>query len=238
MDPVVDQTPTLASGFGWVFHFVGDIAFKWIPATVVTLGNTGNPPEGVGYAPPPLGGPATAQEASVYLHAASDPGIYSNLVYDWTVFTALSLFVSLLLGALVVYCIIRILQIRKHEHSKWDAAQEPAPERDVSRNAMRWRRIVEEVGSEPEQNWRLAILEADIMLGDLLDSLGYKGETMADKMRAVERANFNSIDLAWEAHRARNGIAHQGRDVPLSSREARRIIGLYEKIFREFRFIT
>ena len=241
MDPTavgVEQAPTLATGFGWVFQFVGDLAFKWIPATIITLGNTGNPPEGVQYAQAPLGGPATAQEATAYLHAASDPGIYATLVRDWTIFTALSLFISLLLGALVVYCIIRILQIRKHEHTRWDVAQQSAPARDVSRNLLRWRRIVDEVGSETEQNWRLAILEADIMLAELLDSLGYKGETMADKMRQVDRANFNTIDLAWEAHRARNQIAHQGRDVPLDSREARRIIGLYEKIFREFRFIT
>ena len=236
MDPVTGQTPTLASGFAWVFHFVGDIAFQWIPATIITLGNTGNPPEGVAYVEAP-GNPATVQEATNYLHIASDPSIYPTLIYNWRVFTALSLFISLLLGALVVYCVIRILQIRRHEHSKWDAAQEPLAPRDVSRNVMRWRRIVEEAGSETEQNWRLAILEADIMLGELLDSLGYKGETMADKMRQVDRAQFNSIDLAWEAHRARNQIAHQGRDVPLDSREARRIIGLYERIFREFRFI-
>ena len=75
------------------------------------------------------------------------------------------------------------------------------------------------------------------MLGELLDSLGYKGETMADKMRSVDRANFNTIDLAWEAHRARNQIAHEGLQQPLAAREARRIIGLYERIFREFRFI-
>ena len=60
---------------------------------------------------------------------------------------------------------------------------------------------------------------------------------MADKMRQVARGDFNTIDVAWEAHRARNAIAHQGIGAPLSSREAGRIISLYEKIFREFNFI-
>ena len=233
----MDQTPTLGSGFIELLHLAGQIAFQWLPATVIVLGNTNNPPAGVGYVPVSATGPTTAPEAASYLHTTADPGVYTALVRDWEVYTALSLFISLLLAALVVYCVIRILQIRRHENMKWEVMQQPADSRTISPGLERWKRIVDEVGSETEQNWRLAILEADIMLGQLLDSLGYKGETMADKMRAVDRANFNTIDLAWEAHRARNQIAHQGLSEPLSSREARRIIGLYERIFREFRFI-
>ena len=233
----MDQTPTLASGFQWLFHFAGQIAFQWLPATVIVISNTNNPPAGVDYVGANPGGPTTAEQATAYLQTVSNPGIWDNLVRDWQVWTALSLFISLLLAALVIYCVVRILQIRRHENARWEAAQQPVESRELSKALLRWKRIVEEVGSENEQNWRLAILEADIMLGELLDTLGYKGETMADKMRAVDRANFNTIDLAWEAHRARNRIAHEGLKEPLSAREARRIVGLYERIFREFKFL-
>ena len=239
MDPTAaayQQTPTLVDGFWWIIHSHLEILFRWIPATVIVLGNTNNPPQGVDYLPATYG-PTTIAEANDYLAAASDPGVYANLVHNWTIFAALSLFISLLLAALVVYCIIRILQIRRHENERWEAAQQPEPEREISRTLLRWRRIVEEASSESEQNWRLAILEADIMLSELLDYLGYKGETMADKMRQVDRANFNTIDLAWEAHRTRNQIAHEGLSQPLSGRDARRIIGLYERVFREHRYI-
>ena len=78
---------------------------------------------------------------------------------------------------------------------------------------------------------------ADIMLNELLDTLGYRGETMADKMKTVEKGDFKTISMAWEAHLMRNAIAHQGLMKELNEREARRIIGLYEQVFREFRFI-
>ena len=203
---------------------------------VVTIANTGNPPAGVEYYSPPFG-PATADESINYLEAASAPGVYEAFAHYWSVFTALSLLVSLVLAIFITYCIIRIEQIRKHERMELEAAAHPVAARDISRTQLRWNRIIEEAGSENEQNWRLAILEADIILNELLDSLGYKGETMADKMRQVERGDFNTIDLAWEAHPARNAIAHQGLGTTLSSREARRIISLYERIFREFKFI-
>ncbi len=240
MNPPVaslNAAPDIGTGFGAIFHLVGQIVFGWFPATVMVLANTSNPPAGVGFSAVQAGGPATAQDAANYIHITADPGVYAALVHDWEVWTALSLFISLLLMALLVYCVIRILQIRQHENEKWEIAQQVPETQTVSKSLMRWQRIVDEVGSESEQNWRLAILEADIMLGDLLDSLGYKGDTMADKMRGISTEHFNTIDMAWEAHRARNKIAHEGLKEPLSSRDALRIIGLYERVFREFKFL-
>ena len=75
------------------------------------------------------------------------------------------------------------------------------------------------------------------MLNELLDLQGYKGETIADKMKQVDRAKFNSIDAAWEAHKIRNRVAHEGTTADLDAREARRVIGLYERVFKEFHYI-
>ena len=239
MDPIaagIEHTPTLETGFSVLLRFLGEAVFQWVPSTVITLLHTGNPPEGVEYYAAPYG-PATAQDALEYMQTASAPGVYETFSYYWSVYTALSLFVSLLLAILVVYCIIRIEQIRKHERMRFESAAHPIAARDVSRTQLRWNRIVEEAGSDNEQNWRLAILEADIMLNELLDSLGYKGETMADKMRQVERGDFNTIDLAWEAHRVRNQIAHEGSDFVLTQREARRVIELFRQVFQEHNMV-
>jgi hypothetical protein len=116
-------------------------------------------------------------------------------------------------------------------------AGHPVAAHDVSRIQLRWNGIVEEANSDDERKWRLAILEADIMLNELLDVQGYRGETMADKMKKVDRGSFRSIDAAWEAHRVRNQIAHQGSAHLLSGREARHVIGLYEEVFREFKVV-
>jgi cell division protein FtsL len=233
----MDQTPTVIDGIQWSFQFLAQIAFQWVPAVVVTVAKTGQP-GGVEYPQPPIGAqPATAQQMAEYIQTISTPGTYDTLVRDWGIFVALSIFVSLLLVTLIIYCVIRILQIRHRENLKFAAAQHSVASHDVPKSQLRWKRIVEEASSEDEQKIRLAILEADIMLNELLDTLGYRGETMADKMRQIDRSNFNTIDAAWEAHRARNAIAHQGSEAKMSLNDSRRIIGLYERVFREFRFI-
>ena len=144
---------------------------------------------------------------------------------------------ALLLMTGIIYCIIRILQVRRHEHERFHAAAETLKARDIPKTHLRWARIVEQVRSENEQAWRLAILECDIMLNELLDVLGYRGETMGDKMKQATKERFKTIDLAWEAHRVRNDVAHMGSLRHLSQHEARRVVGMYEQVFREFRFI-
>jgi hypothetical protein len=231
----MNPDPTPSGSLAWAIWFLGEIAFKWIPGTVVTVAGTGAP----GTTPPivPITSPVTAPQVVDYLQFASAPGAYDTLFNNWSTFVAFSLLVSLGLAALIIYCAVRMFQIRQIERQRFAAMQTSVASHDVPRTQLRWRRVLEQANSDQEQARRLSILEADIMLNELLDSLGYKGETMADKMRNVDRVNFNTIDLAWEAHKTRNRIAHEPDAHLMSVREIRRVISLYERIFREFRFI-
>lgn len=215
---------------------LGVFAFQWVPALVISLYAGGS--SAVTGSATPLTTPMTFGEMSDYLQSVSPPENFQNFLIDWGIFASVSIFVSLILISIIVYCVVRIEQVRRFEKLRFMAAAHPVIGRDVSRVQQRWNRIREEMNGTNEQGWRLAILEADIMLNELLDTLGYKGETMADKMRLVPRAQFNTIDDAWEAHRARNKIAHEGSNMSLPQREAQRVINLYERVFREFQFVA
>jgi hypothetical protein len=101
----------------------------------------------------------------------------------------------------------------------------------------RWERVMEHINSPSPNDWKFAILEADIILDDLLTAMSYKGETMADKLKNVEKSDFLTIDNAWEAHKVRNSVAHEGADFLITEREARRVIELFRSVFEEFHFI-
>src|SRR3989338_7210346 len=88
-----------------------------------------------------------------------------------------------------------------------------------------------------ENDWKLAVIEADSMLFDLLTQMGFKGENMGDKLKEANQSNFRSLNLAWEVHNIRNKIAHEGSSFELSLHEAKRVIALYEQIFQEFGYI-
>ncbi|MCI5108491.1 MAG: hypothetical protein MRY49_01430 [Candidatus Pacebacteria bacterium] len=101
---------------------------------------------------------------------------------------------------------------------------------------VRWQKVVKLINSSEQSDWKLAILESDIMLGELLDALGYKGESMGEQLKKIEKSDFTTLDSAWEAHKIRNSIAHEGEFL-ITQREAARVIRLYEEVFLEFRYI-
>lgn len=155
----------------------------------------------------------------------------------WGSYVPFALFFILLMCAGCVYCFVRIMQIRRLEEARFAAATRTVAAKDVSRTHLRWQRILEQIGKDDDHAWRLAILEADIMLNELLDVQGYRGETMADKLKRVDRINFHTIDMAWEAHKVRNKVAHEGSEHSLTHRDARRVIDMYANVFREFKLI-
>jgi hypothetical protein len=101
----------------------------------------------------------------------------------------------------------------------------------------KWERVLSHLNSDNQNDWKFAILEADIMLSDMLDTLQYRGATVAEKLKAVEESDFQTIEAAWEAHKIRNVIAHEGADFAITDREARRVIDLYRSVFEEFHII-
>lgn len=96
-----------------------------------------------------------------------------------------------------------------------------------------WERIRQNGYSEDESKWRLAIIEADIYMDKLLEKRGYTGETVSDKLKKITENQLASLQYAWEAHKVRNRIAHEGADFVLTFPETRRILLLFEVVFRE-----
>jgi len=230
--------PTLGNSFTSIVHFLGDSIFTWVPKVLSTVVNTAN--STIATTTPilgPLEEPLRAEDVPGFLQNVTAPGLYDSFVQGWYVFVLISLSISIPFLAIALYCMIRVYLLRRHEKRIFEASKHTVAEKDIPKTQLRWSRVMEQARGNSEQGWRLAILEADIMLSELLDTQGYKGETIADKMKQVERGDFNTIDAAWEAHKVRNKVAHEGTAHTLTQREVRRVIGLYEKVFREFHYI-
>lgn len=171
--------------------------------------------------------------------ATAGTSIGERIQSIWNILVPISVFVSLLLFVGTIYSLLRTYQVRTAAARKYytEPESEDGPRPVVTAKKRMWDTIVQHAQSQNENDWRQAIMEADIMLDELLDAQGYRGETMGDKLKQVERSDFLSIDLAWEAHKVRNKIAHEGSAHSLSEREVRRVIALYEQVFKEFHYV-
>ncbi len=104
-------------------------------------------------------------------------------------------------------------------------------------NRTRWQHNLNLMASPNPNDWRSAIMDADVMLDMVLTDRGYLGADVGEKLQSASRGPFASIDAAWESHRTRNRIAHGGSEALLSDREARTAIDGYRRVFEEFGWI-
>jgi len=153
----------------------------------------------------------------------------------------IGMFLTIVFGVLLVWFYIKTLLV-EHEgfEKKEEAAHAALTHGEHASHApknARWDRVYELASTESESDWRLAILEADIMLGDMLALQGYRGESIGERLRDANPLQFLTLDLAWKAHKMRNDIAHAGEGFHLSQRDAMATIDLYKRVFEEFNFI-
>lgn len=148
----------------------------------------------------------------------------------------IKIFLALVAIAGILFCVHLFRKISELRANEAKLLYPQSPEIVKAANPQ-WERILARIDSPNDSEWRQAILEADIMLADILDRLSLPGDTIGDKLKAVEKSDFTTIDNAWEGHKIRNQIAHEGSSFMLTAREAKRVIGLYQTVFEEFELL-
>lgn len=157
-------------------------------------------------------------------------------------------FIAMFFLTIICYVAIRMLEIRRkehkhlhheiieHAHNKSEYEKRLHEEVGGSKNEH-WGKVLTYLFSQHGSDWKLAIIEADSMLEGLMDQMGFKGESLGDKLKSADQDNFPNLTTAWEVHTIRNKIAHEGLAFELSQHEAKRVIALYEQIFHEYGYI-
>ncbi len=164
--------------------------------------------------------------------------IYDTLATWWYFYSIVAFMVSALLLVGIVYAKIRYAELAKIEQEQLRAAEHAYRHaRGGTKENTKWGRVLAHVSSDNPSDWRLAIMEADIILDELLTSLGYLGTSIGDKLKGARPEIFASLQDAWDAHKVRNQIAHRGSDFVLTKRIAQDTVAQYRRVFEEFNFI-
>lgn len=96
----------------------------------------------------------------------------------------------------------------------------------------KWDKLLEKIKSNDERDLRLAVIEADSLVDEILKSHGHIGKDMGERLKSFHSGEFEYIDDLWEAHKIRNRLAHEA-DFHLPLEEAQRLIEIYNKVLEE-----
>lgn len=174
----------------------------------------------------------------------TDPDAGGKVFYGLKTFATI---LTIILITIILYCLVRLYELKqadKPKKVKKDLSASDSPilpgetsshfiDHGVTRQNETWNSIRSKLLSDGPSDWRLAIIEADIYLDRILDQKGFFGDTLGDKLKQVDPEKLPSIQIAWEAHKVRNRIAHDGAGFVLTMPEARRVLSYYEIVFRD-----
>lgn len=165
---------------------------------------------------------------------AEDPISAINGILYSGPFLAIQL-LSLLVSAFLFWFWIRLLKKTGIITTKVTQLREAWHESPMPKGRLvaQWKRVEERMASEQDADWKLAIIEADSILDEVIKALGYRGDMMGERMRQIKPEQFPRLDDAWRVHKVRNFIAHDP-SYPLSKEAAERTIDIYKDIFKEF----
>jgi hypothetical protein len=161
------------------------------------------------------------------------PKLISWFSEIWVIVTYIAYGVSLVALFVIIYTTVRLFELRKREEDFY-STRIASPRTAISGAHPRWQHIEALAGGKSESEWREAIIEADILLDELLDKQGYAGATIGEKLKV---ADIRTLNDAWEAHKVRNLIAHEGSSFKLTPELTHRTITRFKNVFQEFNAI-
>lgn len=102
---------------------------------------------------------------------------------------------------------------------------------DASSNDSRWRKIIKKAQSGSEKDYKLAIIEADDLVQEVMKEAGYKGEDFDELIENVERKLLPNYDDLLKDHEIRNEIVYN-LEYKLDLEEAKKILEDYESAIK------
>lgn len=154
----------------------------------------------------------------------------------WNIYSVIAILLSILFFIGFLYAKIKYDELREQEDHALKMAEALWKERygGAATTNNRWEEIQQHIREDNPNSWRVAIIEADIFLEEILNSAGYVGTTIGEKLKSANSATFTTLQDAWDAHKVRNEIAHTGGDFVLTKKVAQETIIKFERVFREF----
>lgn len=96
----------------------------------------------------------------------------------------------------------------------------------------KWEGIQKKLRKGDDASMRLAVIEVDKMFDELVQRMGYHGNTMGERLEKIDASQFSQIQGIWEAHKLRNSIVHDS-DFTLTREDAERVIKTYEEVLKD-----
>lgn len=100
----------------------------------------------------------------------------------------------------------------------------------------KWNKVKARLKSNNQSEYKVAIIEGDNIIDDLITRMGYKGENFGERLDGITPGQIENIEDLRRAHEVRNRIIHDESFI-LTKEEAQKTIADFEKFLQYFQVI-
>lgn len=145
--------------------------------------------------------------------------------------------VSVIFSALFLWGTVHIISATNYVNIKKEQFLEPLGKDYVSRrrSLIAWKNIRKRLNSADQSAWKLAILESDHILNEILKMSGYLG-TLSDQLKILTEAQLKNLVAIERAHEISDKIKNDPSFV-VTQDEAGEAIAAYEQSFKDLNLI-
>lgn len=143
---------------------------------------------------------------------------------------------SFIFGAILVIIIIKMGSLIKEELTELKMELNP-PKEATSPYDNRWQEIKNHVNSVKETEWKMAVIEADKLVDDVLKSAGFAGESMGERLMLIKPDQLLNLQYLWDAHKLRNLLVHDV-SYQMTHHQAVWAVEAFEGVLRELEALS
>jgi len=100
----------------------------------------------------------------------------------------------------------------------------------------RWEEVLNKMKTESPESWKMALIEADALLDEILEKAGYPGENLGERLKKMTPAQLSNLDDVRRIHRWRNRLVHES-GFHLSREQIEEGLKIYQKALEELEAI-
>ncbi len=160
--------------------------------------------------------------------------IINFFVENLLIFQVVSLFISLFFLSFIIYFIAKLNIIGDKIEYYFDILG--AKNISKRRTLKAWKQIQKRLKAGEANQLKLAILECDRILHEILKMAGYQGRNLDEIFEQITEAQISNIKEIRQVHKLRHRIANEP-DFILNQNEAIMAVEIYKKTFQELGLI-
>ncbi|HPN96249.1 MAG TPA: hypothetical protein PLK35_00620 [Candidatus Moranbacteria bacterium] len=101
---------------------------------------------------------------------------------------------------------------------------------------IKWEKIKSKLDNDNKADLKMAIIEADDLIDDLIKKMKYPGDNFGERLENINPGQIENIEDLKKSHLMRNRIIHEEK-FELTKKEAEEILASYEEFLRAFEVV-